>query len=345
MSGCPFIPRGLTAESQAMPRPPYDPKLEAAVAWNMGSPEAFETLEGIRADPFSPTLDAILEKFPDLKHTEYTIPGPADNPNSTVTLSVFVSQTSTSTNRPVVYNIHGGGQISGTRFTGLDAVAGWYTGLDIVIITVEYRLAPEHPAPAALNDCYAGLAWVGNHAAQLGIHPGKILVQGVSGGGPLAAACAIKARNEKFPPLRAQLLSTPMLDSRCGSVSSRQFEGMGIWNGRTNRLAWGYVLGKGKVEERKGGEEEEEKVSELISPSRASDLAGVAPAFIDVGDAEVFRDEAVAYASLLWKSGVSTELHVWPACWHAFDMIAPKAPVSQAATATRRNWVCRQLFD
>ncbi|KAL2839657.1 lipase [Aspergillus pseudoustus] len=324
-------------ETDGILRPPFSPELETVRASaGLLRAEHFESIESLRAQPDSFTIAAFLTEFPDLMHKEYTIPAPPDNPSTSIILSVFTRKDSTCTQRPAVYNIHGGGQIAGTRFAGFPFIARWYAGMNAVLVTVEYRLAPEHPAPAALNDSYTGLVWVTDHAAELGVNPDKIMVQGISGGGPIAAACAIKARNEGYPRLCAQLLSTPMLDCRGETVSARQFESVGHWCGRTNRMAWGFVLGEGR--DVKG-----EDISELISPSRATDLAGVAPAFIDAGEAEVFRDEAVRYAGVLWESGVSAELHVWPGCWHGFDMLAPEAKVSQAATAVKMDWIRRVL--
>ncbi|KAL3456980.1 Alpha/Beta hydrolase protein [Aspergillus heterothallicus] len=323
-----------SSDDNAMPRPPFDPALEAARNSAFLDPEIFVSVDKMRAaQPDTFSLDLFLSKFKTLLHAEYTIPGP--NTGSSVTLSVFTPKRSTNASLPVVYNIHGGGQIAGTRFAGIEGVAGWLTGLDVVLITVEYRLAPEHPAPAALDDSFIGLTWVADHAIDLGVDPLRIMVVGVSGGGPIAAACAIQARNRGYPKLCGQLLSTPMLDSHVDTVSSLQYEALTHWSGRTNRMAWQCVLGK---------EANSAEVSELVSPSRATSLPGVASAFIDVGEAEVFRDEAVAYASTLWKSGVSAELHIWPGAWHGFDMLAPEAPVSKAATAAKVDWIRRTLF-
>ncbi|KAL2839279.1 Alpha/Beta hydrolase protein [Aspergillus pseudoustus] len=321
-------------DDNATLRPPFDPTLETARNSAFLDPNIFLSVSNIRAQPDSFSLDSFLSKFTSLAHEEYTIPGPSRG--STVTLSVFTPKGSTGAKRPAVYNVHGGGQIAGTRFAGIEGVADWFAGLDVVLITVEYRLAPEHPAPAALDDSFTGLVWVADHCADLGVDPLKIMVVGVSGGGPIAAACAIQARNRQHPHLCGQLLSTPMLDSRVDTVSSLQFETLTHWSGRTNRMAWGCVLGQ---------DANSAEVSELVSPSRATDLAGVAPAFIDAGEAEVFRDEAVAYASTLWKSGVSAELHVWPGAWHGFDMLAPEALVSKAATAAKKDWIRRLLFN
>jgi acetyl esterase/lipase len=308
--------------------------LEAARTSAFLDPETFVSVEKMRgAQPDTFSLDSFLSKFDNLVHAEYTIPGPSIR--SSVTLSVFSPRNPTSATLPAVYNIHGGGQIAGTRFAGIEGVAGWFTGLDVVLITVEYRLAPEHPAPAALDDSFTGLVWVADHATELGVDSLRIMVVGVSGGGPIAAACAIQARNHNYPKLCGQVLSTPMLDSRVDTVSSLQYETLTHWSGRTNRMAWQCVLGK---------EADSAEVSELVSPSRASNLEGVAAAFIDAGEAEVFRDEAVAYASTLWKCGVSAELHVWPGAWHGFDMLAPEVPVSKAATAAKVDWIRRTIL-
>lgn len=309
---------------------PYDPALSEGLK---AFPEnGFNTVEEIRGVTFNFTVDKLLESFPEYESTDYTIPGLEDNINGTIILSVFKLKNSTNRNLPACYHIHGGGQIAGDRFAAMQTVFSWFKGIDMVHVTVEYRLAPEHRAPAALNDAYAGLVWTADHANKLGIDLSKLMIQGMSGGGPIAAGCAIKARNLQYPKLCAQLLCTPMLDDRVTSASSQQYYDHGPWNGKINSMAWDCVLGN----ERNGP-----NVSELISPARASDLAGVPPAFIDVGESEVFRDEAVAYASVLWKSGVSAELHVWPGAFHGFDMLVPNAPVSLSATYARQRWIRR----
>lgn len=213
-------------------------------------------------------------------------------------------------------------------------IVRWFKGIDMVHICVEYRLAPEHRAPAALNDCYAGLVWTADHATELGIDISKYMIQELSGGGPIAAGCAIKARNLQYPKLCAQLLSTPMLDDRVTSVSARQYYDHGPWHGKANSMAWDCVLGSA----RNGPD-----VGELISPARATNLSGVPPAFIDPGESEVFRDEAVSYASVLWKCGVSAELHIWRGAYHGFELVVPKPSVSVAAGDTKRGWI-RRIF-
>jgi acetyl esterase/lipase len=197
-------------------------------------------------------------------------------------------------------------------------------------------------------------------AEELGIDRERIMVVGVSGGAPIAAGCAMRAAQDHLkagkgksegegdsecpPRLCGQLLSTPMLDDRVDTFSSKQYmSDGGPWTAETNRMAWDCVLGP---EHR---DSDSNSVSPLIAPARATaaDLAGMAPAlapaFIDVGAAEVFRDEAVAYASVLWETGVSAELHVWPGAWHGFDAMVPDAPVSRAAREAKRGWIRRVL--
>ncbi|KAH8798646.1 Alpha/Beta hydrolase protein [Xylogone sp. PMI_703] len=309
---------------------PYDPALlEGLKTYPV---EGFKTVESIRNLTYHFTAENLLQSYPEYEYTDHTIPGPVDNPGGTIILSVFKLKNSFGRNLPACYHVHGGGQIAGDRFAAMQTILAWFKGIDMVHVTVEYRLAPEHRAPAALNDSYAGLVWTADHANELGIDLSKLMIQGTSGGGPIAAGCAIKARDLQYPKLCAQLLSTPMMDDRVSSVSSKQYYDHGPWNGKINSMAWDCVLGN----ERNGP-----NVSELVSPARATDLAGVPPAFIDAGESEVFRDEAISYASVLWKSGVSAELHIWPGAYHGFDMLVPNAPVSLSATAARQKWIRR----
>jgi acetyl esterase/lipase len=136
----------------------------------------------------------------------------------------------------------------------------------------------------------------------------------------MAAGTAIKWKNEKDINIRGLMLITPMLDDRVSTVSARQFEGFGALTAEASRLCWNFGL---------------------VAPSRATDLAGLPATYIDAGECEVFRDEVVAFASTLWSSGVSAELHIWPGAPHGFEYLAPTAPVSQTALDTKVSWVKR----
>jgi acetyl esterase/lipase len=158
---------------------------------------------------------------------------------------------------------------------------------------------------------------------------------GGSAGGGLAAATALLSRDRGGPALIGQLLECPMIDDRNNSYSARQMAGLGIWDQAANQLGWTALLGDAQ-----GGPD----VSPYAAPARAADLSGLPPAFIDVGSAETFRDEAVDYASRIWRAGGVAELHVWPGGFHGFAGLAPQAAVSQAAEVSPRAWL-RRLFQ
>jgi acetyl esterase/lipase len=180
------------------------------------------------------------------------------------------------------------------------------------------------------------LVWTAEHAAELGIAPGRIVVAGASAGGGLAAALALLARDRGGPALAGQVLMCPMLDDRNDTPSSRQMAGLGVWDRSSNKTGWTALLGEGR-----GGPD----VSPYAAPARADDLSGLPPAFIDVGSAETFRDEDVTYATRLWQAGGRAELHVWPGGFHGFDLLAPQAAISQEARAARLRWLRRLLGD
>jgi acetyl esterase/lipase len=224
--------------------------------------------------------------------------------------------------------------VLGDRRLGLNEVLDLADPLHLAVVSVEYRLAPEHPDPAPVEDCYAGLAWISRHAAELGIDPGGIVVCGRSAGAGLAAGSALLARDRGGPALLGQLLDYPMLDDRDDTVSSVQIDGIGVWDRTSNRTGWDALLGS-----RRGADD----VSSYAAPARESDLSGLPPAYIAVGSADVLRDECVAYASRIWQCGGVAELHVWPGGFHAFDVIAPQAALSRSAIQTRSDWLRRLM--
>jgi acetyl esterase/lipase len=265
--------------------------------------------------------------------TERLVPGPDGAPDISLLICLPTGVTAPTA---AIYHIHGGGMIIGDNRTGLPQLVEWAEELRAAVVSVEYRLAPETPHPGPVEDCYAGLSWTAAHAAELGIDPGRIMVAGASAGGGLAAAVALLARDRGGPSLAAQLLMCPMLDDRNDTVSSWQMAGLGVWDRASNEIGWTALLGTAR-----GGLD----VSPYAAPARAADLSGLPPAFIDVGSAETFRDEAVTYASRIWQAGGAAELHVWPGGFHGFTGMAPQAAISQAATAAQRDWVRRILAD
>jgi acetyl esterase/lipase len=225
--------------------------------------------------------------------------------------------------RPCLYWIHGGGYISGSALTVDPRLNLWAETLDCVVVSVEYRLAPEHPYPVPLEDCYAGLTWVAAHAERLGIDPDRVAVAGGSAGAGLAAGLTLLARDRGGPRLVHQVLVYPMLDDRQITRSS-QLDDAAVWGRSANALGWRAYVGPGA-----GGPD----VPGYAAPARATDLSGLPPAFVAVGGADLFRDESIAYASALTEAGVPTELHLYPGAPHGFELIVPSADVSRRCSA------------
>jgi acetyl esterase/lipase len=190
----------------------------------------------------------------------------------------------------------------------------------------------ENPYPALAEDAYAGLVWTTEHAEELGIDPNHILVMGKSGGGGVATATALMARDRGGPALAHQILIYPMLDDREITVSSK-FEGV-IWDRTSNRTGWAAILG-----EDSGGP----NVSPYAAAARATDLQGLPPAYLEVGSSEVFRDETLDYGARLAQAGVPMELHSWAAGYHGFELTSADAEVSRAAVAARTSYLRRAL--
>jgi len=264
--------------------------------------------------------------------TERTVPGPPGAPD----ISLLVcTPTDSPGPHPVLYNTHGGGMVGGhNRTTELAGELSRAERLGMAVVAVEYRLAPEAPDPAPVEDCYAGLLWISEHATELGLDPQRIVVSGNSAGGGLAAAMALLARDRGGPRLLGQMLQCPMLDDTCDTPSAYQMERVGLWDRVSNLTGWNALLG-----ERRGTD----AVSCYAAPARATDLRGLAPVFIDVGSVESLRDEAVTYALRIWQCGGEAELHVWSGAFHSFDEWVPDAIISRSAQAARIDWLSRLL--
>ncbi|WAA66271.1 alpha/beta hydrolase [Microbacterium oxydans] len=315
-------------------RPPFDPELEAALVLAGAEVPTTLTLEMIplmrQSVVGGENEMADLLAARGFVSRDVTIEG---HDGDAIIVSVVEKEGRTGTG-PGFFHTHGGGMIVGDRWLGVEGLLGWAERFNGVIVAVEYRLAPEFPDPYPVEDCYAGLRWTADHAEELGIDLDRLLITGGSAGGGLAAGTALLARDRRGPALVGQLLLYPMLDDRDESVSTKQIDGVGLWDRASNVMGWTALLG-----DRKGTDD----VSIYAAPARATDLSGLPPAFIDCGSAEVFRDEDVAYASKLWEAGVQAELHVWAGGFHAFEAFAPQSAVAQAMLAARDSWVNRLL--
>ena len=234
---------------------------------------------------------------------------------------------------PLLYYLHGGGMVTGNAWSVLPRVLReWAFPLGLAVVSVEYRLAPRARYLEPVEDCFAGLLRVAEHADELGVDPDRIVLGGKSAGGGLTAALAQLTRDRGGPAPIGQLLLSPMLDDRGDSFSSHQLAGHDPWDRVSNATAWRALLG-----DRYGADD----VSPYVAPARATDLTGLPPAYLEVGSAETFRDETVAYADALWRAGGAAELHVWPGAFHGFDTIAPQAALSRDAAEARLRWLRR----
>ncbi|MBO9711727.1 MAG: alpha/beta hydrolase [Sphingomonas sp.] len=245
------------------------------------------------------------------------IPGMPENPEVTV----HIVNARPVEKRPAILHTHGGGFILGAAKWELRYLQDIAAALDCVILSVEYRLAPETRYAGSIEDNYAGLKWLHAHAPELGGDPARIALLGESAGGGHAALLAIAARDRGEVPVALQLLLYPMLDDRTGSTRAAPSHLPPIvWDAALNRLGWRSFLGM---------EPGDADVPVRAVPARTRDLAGLPPAYIAVGGLDLFADEDIDYARRLTDAGVPTELLVVPGAFHAFDRLAPDTAIAR----------------
>jgi acetyl esterase/lipase len=232
-----------------------------------------------------------------------------------------------SDSRAAVLYLHGGGMILGSVPIFDGTVSRYVANTGVPMLSVDYRLAPEHPYPTPLDDAYAGLVWLAAHAAELGVEPDRIAVMGDSAGGGLAAGVAILSRDRGGPPLAHQILLYPMLDDRT-TTPDPEIAPFAGWSYDDNITGWNALLG-----ERVG----DTPVDPTAAPSRLTDATGLPPAYVEVGQLDIFRDEDITYALTLSHAGVPVELHMHPGVPHEYDAIAFDADVSRRALADRHR--------
>jgi triacylglycerol lipase len=244
---------------------------------------------------------------------------------------VVIDPPSEAKDRAAILHVHGGGMVVGSAtLAGLNK---WPLAQehDCVIVSVDYRLAPETPFPGPQMDNYAGLQWLAGHADELGVDPARIVVMGESAGGGLAASLAQMARDRGGPQVAGQVLIYPMLDWRTGGAEcpyKNRHTGEWLWTRDKNRFGWEALRGDYlPTDERKG----------WFSPALADDLSGLPPTYIATGALDLFLDEDLRYARRLIDAGVPCELHVYPGAIHAFEMVPDTVLAAQAATDLRRG--------
>lgn len=269
-------------------------------------------------------MSAMKERQPEIKGVnaiDNLVPGPADAPD--VAVRIYRPEKHHGL-LPALLWIHGGGYMFGS-IEHEDMLAKQLAiAADCVVMSVEYRLAPECPFPGPVEDCYAALKWLAAHTKELEVDPARIAIGGASAGGGLAAGLALLARDHKEVNVIFQLLIYPMLDDCNTAPAGANLPDTLLWRREDNFIGWQSYLGC-----KPGGK----GVSPYASAFRAADLTGLPPAYITVGEIDLFRNESVLYAQRLIEACVPTDLHVYAGAFHAFDGIAPEASVSRRFTA------------
>ncbi|WP_433468866.1 alpha/beta hydrolase [Spirillospora sp. CA-128828] len=308
----------------------YDPEL---VPWIAMIPHlSIVDVEQVRRDEAA--MFAEMPKYQPpvpVESRDTTVPGPQGAPDVPVRIFAPAERDG---DLPGLLYIHGGGFTIGSIDMFEDDATAIAAEVSAVVVSVEYRLAPEHPFPAGLEDCYAALTWTAANAADLGIVPERLAVGGESAGGGLSAAIALLARDRGGPALCFQLLGVPELDDRLDTPSMRTFTDTPIWHRPNAELSWDYYLGKGA----RGAD----GVSPYAAPARAEDLSGLPPAYVTACEFDPLRDEGLTYAQRLIQAGVPTEVHHYPGTFHGSTMIRD-AGVSKRMSADRLNALRRAL--
>lgn len=232
---------------------------------------------------------------------------------------------------PAIYWLHGGGMIAGSVELDSAYCASLSVRTGAVVAAVDYRLAPEHPFPAPLDDALAGLQWLFASAVDLGVDRERVAVAGSSAGGGLAAGLALLNRDQDRLPLAFLYLMYPMLDPSHSSGSAREFSGIPTWNRAHSEFAWSCYLGSGGP------------ASPYAAPALAEDLAGFPPVLLQTGELDLFRDEDISFGMRLLQAGVSTELHVYPGAYHGFELNCPDSFVGARCLQDRDRALIRAL--
>ena len=274
-------------------------------------PAARTTLEELAAELAEPDPTGIEERV-------VRVPGSDGAPD--VPLLLYVPEQRTGTG--AVYDVHGGGFILGSAVGSRARNLQLARELGVVVASVDYRLAPEHPFPAGLEDCYAGLTWLAAHADELGVDPARIAIHGISAGGGLCAALALLARDRGGPAIAFQYLGVPEVDDRLDTPSMQAFVDTPIWNRPNAVVSWESYLGPGVPGTA--------AVSPYAAPARATDLSGLPPAYVSAMQFDPLRDEGLAYALALLAAGGTVELHLFPGTFHGSALV-------EAAQVSRRE--------
>ena len=287
---------------------------------DMGMVRALRSTEGIMAalGTSLPTDDRVAVE-------DRRIDGPAGPGELEVRLYRPIAEPgeAESTPLPAVVFCHGGAFVLGDTMSEEHRCLRYAAEAQCLVVSVQWRHAPEHPFPAGVEDAYAALSWTAGQASELGVDPTRVAVAGTSSGGAFAAALTLMARDRGGPDVAVQVLVYPVIDDRLDTPSMRSFDTTPMWTRRSSEQMWAYYLGADGPA--RGA------VSPYAAPGREPSLAGLPPAYVMVAELDPLRDEAIAYATRLLEAGVPTELHCYTGTFHGFDAVAPTSPVSRAA--------------
>lgn len=245
------------------------------------------------------------------------IPGPAGAPE--VKIRIYEPKQRTGEKLPCLFFYHGGGFLFGTVYRQETLCQRYVKHVGCVVISVEYRLAPQWKMPAPLEDCYTALTWAYENSQELGIDQDKLAVAGLSAGGNLAAAVALLARDRKGPALCLQMPLYAELDCRLESFSAHEITDNKVWCLDNCQKSWDKVLSPGVMP------------NQYEVPALAKDLTGLPPLFSYIGQLDPGRDENITYWTRLMEAGVEVEYHVFPGCYHCFELSVPEADFSKVA--------------
>jgi acetyl esterase/lipase len=273
--------------------------------------------EGLEAARQAPAIP--IEKLESVNISTRTIPG---GDSQEMKIKIYEPVSRNAGKLPALLFIHGGGYVLGD-VDGSDGDCQLFAEeAQCIVVSVEYRLAPEHPYPAPLEDCYAALVWMTNAAEELKIDVSRVAVAGQSAGGGLTAALSLLARDRKGPAISFQMPLYPMIDDRNVTPSSYEItDERAIWNRGNNLAGWRMYLG-----EHANGE-----ISPYAAPARAKNLSNLPPTFTCVGQLDPFRDETIEYVAKLAQAGVAVEFHLYPGAYHGFELLNPTSEIGKQA--------------
>ena len=322
------VPAPRRDEGGRTPRPPYNEVVAAAVALMPPNPLTPEQIVPNRSIRFI-TADLLTQMF---DVTRRVVPCPGYE-GVEISCDVFRRPDDDKVGPGYIW-IHGGGMVGGEAISGLLDTAPYLREHGGTVVSIEYRLAPEHPAPIPVEDCYAATVWAIENAAELGFDPDRVILGGGSAGGGLAAGVMLLLRDRQGPKVGGVLLHCPMLDDRNNSVAVQQFDLSSGWCGQSNEVGWTALLGDSRGTD---------DVSPYDAPARATWLGDLPPVHIAVGSCDPFRDENVTFASGIWRDGGDCELYVAPGGHHGYEALARTSTIAETTQASRSAWVRRIL--